>query len=36
MILNFEGQAEGIATDDVLQGILEQTPRNLEQQTQTP
>ena len=35
VILNFEGQAEGIANDDVLRQILEATPRNIEQKTQT-
>jgi MoxR-like ATPase len=30
IILNFEGQAEGVTTDDVLKQILEQTPKTLE------
>jgi MoxR-like ATPase len=31
LLLNFEGQAEGIRTDDVLGDILKNTPRTLEQ-----
>jgi len=31
LLLNFEGQAEGIRTDDVLADILKNTPRTLEQ-----
>ena len=30
ILLNFEGQAEGISTDDVLQEIVEKTPKSLE------
>jgi len=32
ILLNFEGQAEGIQTDEVLVDIVENTPRTLEQQ----
>jgi len=32
LLLNFEGQAEGIQTDEVLVDIVENTPRSLEQQ----
>jgi len=32
LLLNFEGQAEGIRTDDVLSDVLVNTPRTLEQQ----
>ncbi|UCD50104.1 MAG: MoxR family ATPase [Phycisphaerales bacterium] len=32
ILLNFEGQAEGIQTDEVLVDIVENTPRSLEQQ----
>jgi len=32
LLLNFEGQAEGIQTDDVLKEIIQNTPRTLEQQ----
>jgi MoxR-like ATPase len=31
LLLNFEGQAEGIQTDDVLRDVLKNTPRTLEQ-----
>jgi MoxR-like ATPase len=31
ILLNFEGQAEGIRSDDVLKNILQNTPRTLEQ-----
>jgi len=31
VLLNFEGQAEGIQPDDVLTDILKNTPRTLEQ-----
>ncbi len=31
LLLNFEGQAEGIQTDDVLSDIIQNTPRTLEQ-----
>ncbi len=31
LLLNFEGQAEGVQTDDVLADILKNTPRTLEQ-----
>jgi MoxR-like ATPase len=36
ILLNFEGQAEGIITDDVLQQILEQTPKTLEKDIKVP
>jgi MoxR-like ATPase len=32
LLLNFEGQAEGIRTDEVLADVLVNTPRALEQQ----
>jgi MoxR-like ATPase len=31
LLLNFEGQAEGIQTDGVLQDILQTVPKTLEQ-----
>ncbi len=36
LLLNFEGQAEGIKTDDVLNKILQTTPKTLEQQLNVP
>jgi MoxR-like ATPase len=36
ILLNFEGQAEGVRTDDVLKNILENTPRALEQTLDVP
>jgi MoxR-like ATPase len=36
ILLNFEGQAEGITTDEVLGKILEETPKNLEQKINVP
>ncbi len=36
ILLNFEGQAEGIITDDVLKQILEQTPKTLEKDIKVP
>jgi len=36
ILLNFEGQAEGISTDNVLGEILENTPRSLEQNVNVP
>ena len=36
ILLNFEGQAEGIITDDVLAQILEQTPKTLEKDIKVP
>jgi len=31
VLLNFEGQAEGIQPDDILTDVLKNTPRTLEQ-----
>ncbi len=31
LLLNFEGQAEGIRTDDVLNDVLKSVPRTVEQ-----
>jgi MoxR-like ATPase len=36
ILLNFEGQAEGIGTDEVLDQVLEATPKNLEQKLDVP
>lgn len=36
ILLNFEGQAEGITTDEVLEDILANTPKNLEQKLDVP
>ncbi len=36
ILLNFEGQAEGIRTDDVLEQILESTPKTMEQKLDVP
>jgi len=36
ILLNFEGQAEGITTDEVLADILQGTPKNLEQKLDVP
>ena len=36
ILLNFEGQAEGITTDEVIADILQGTPKNLEQQLDVP
>ncbi len=36
VLLNFEGQAEGITTDEVLAQILESTPKTLEQELDVP
>ena len=36
LLLNFEGQAEGILTDDVLNDIVANTPRTLEQKVDVP
>jgi len=36
ILLNFEGQAEGVTTDDVLKQILESTPKALEQKLDVP
>jgi MoxR-like ATPase len=36
ILLNFEGQAEGILTDDVLNNILENTPTTLEKGVNVP
>jgi len=33
VLLNFEGQAEGITNDDILRKILEVTPKSLEEKT---
>jgi MoxR-like ATPase len=36
ILLNFEGQAEGITTDEVLGQILESTPKTMEQRIDVP
>ena len=36
ILLNFEGQAEGITTDEVLDKVLESTEKNLEQKLDVP
>ncbi|MHC4167880.1 MAG: AAA family ATPase [Planctomycetota bacterium] len=36
ILLNFEGQAEGITSDEVLADILQGTPKNLEQKLDVP
>ena len=36
ILLNFEGQAEGIRTDDILDQVLASTPKNLEQKLDVP
>ena len=36
LLLNFEGQAEGVTTDHVLEQILESTPKALEQKLDVP
>ena len=36
MLLNFEGQAEGVQNDDVLKKILETTPRTMEKNVNLP
>ena len=36
ILLNFEGQAEGMTTDEVLEKILEVTPKTLEQKLDVP
>ena len=36
ILLNFEGQAEGIRTDEVLDQVLAGTPKNLEQKLDVP
>ena len=36
ILLNFEGQAEGIRTDEVLDKVLAGTPKNLEQKLDVP
>ncbi len=36
ILLNFEGQAEGIRSDDVLNEILENTPKTLEEDVKVP
>ena len=36
ILLNFEGQAEGITTDEVLAEILQKTPKTLEQKLDVP
>ena len=36
ILLNFEGQAEGVSTDDVLDKILESTPKTLEKKLSVP
>jgi len=36
ILLNFEGQAEGIRTDEVLDKVMASTPKNLEQKLDVP
>jgi MoxR-like ATPase len=36
ILLNFEGQAEGITSDEVLAEILRETPKTLEQKLDVP
>jgi len=36
ILLNFEGQAEGISTDEVLEQVMESTEKNLEQKLDVP
>ncbi len=36
ILLNFEGQAEGITTDEVIKQILEKTPKTMEQKLNVP
>jgi len=36
ILLNFEGQAEGVTTDDVLEKVLESTPKALEEKLDVP
>jgi MoxR-like ATPase len=36
ILLNFEGQAEGITTDDLLNNVLESTPKTLEKTLDVP
>ncbi|MHC4203981.1 MAG: AAA family ATPase [Planctomycetota bacterium] len=36
ILLNFEGQAEGISTDEVLEQVMTGTPKNLEQKLDVP
>jgi MoxR-like ATPase len=36
ILLNFEGQAEGISTDKVLEQVMASTPKNLEQKLDVP
>jgi len=36
ILLNFEGQAEGIRTDEVLEKVMASTPKNLEQKLDVP
>jgi len=36
ILLNFEGQAEGITTDEVLEQVMANTPKNLEQKLDVP
>lgn len=36
LLLNFEGQAEGITTDDLLESILEETPKTVEKALDVP
>jgi MoxR-like ATPase len=36
ILLNFEGQAEGITTDEVLDQVMESTPKALEQELDVP
>jgi MoxR-like ATPase len=36
ILLNFEGQAEGIRTDEVLEQVMANTPKNLEQKLDVP
>ena len=36
ILLNFEGQAEGIGNDDIISDIIEKTPKTLEKQIDVP
>jgi MoxR-like ATPase len=36
ILLNFEGQAEGVSTDDLLKEVVQGTPKALEQKLDVP
>jgi MoxR-like ATPase len=36
ILLNFEGQAEGIQNDDILEQILQYTPKTMEKKINVP